>query len=74
MIEVYETGMFGKTMVYVMVDGLKAVEKLFKLRSEAAIYYDMRQKGKKIAYHWFLNPVTVKKMGWQDLIVPLPPE
>ena len=45
-------------MVYVTMDERKLIASLFKLKPEAAIYY---KRGKKIAYHWILNPLTIAK-------------
>lgn len=48
-----------KQMVYVTVDETDTVNRLFRQKEPAAIYYN---KGKKEAYHWILNPVTIAKM------------
>lgn len=71
-IEVYETGIHGKTMVYVEEDGnMKLIDHLFAIKQPTGIYY---RKGKKIGYHWLLHPITVDKLKLGLAVQKLPPE
>lgn len=59
MVEVLETGMEGKIMLYVTPDERKVLRKARSLRKEAAIYFDRKEQ--ILAYHWLFRPSTIKK-------------
>lgn len=71
MIEILETGIPNQLMVYVTVEERKVLERLFRIKQEAAIYY---KQGYKIAYHWLLNPVTVQGLKLGLSVVRIRPE
>lgn len=61
MIEALETEVPGKTMVYVTVDEKNVLDRLFRIKMPSGYYTDSKDKGRPVAYHWLLNPITVKR-------------
>lgn len=69
--EILETGMEGKLMVYVEEAEKKLIDRLFRLKPPTGTYY---RKGAKFAYHWLLHPLTVAKLRLKQPVIKLPPE
>ena len=72
-IEILETGISDKLMVYVEIDGnMDILDRLFRKKPPVAIYYD--NKGIKFAFHWLLHPITVGKLFPGQPVTKMPPE
>lgn len=72
-VEIYETGIHGKTMVYVAVEpkNQPLLKRLSSIKKAIGTYH----KGLKIVgYHWLLHPITVEKLKTGRPVIKLPPE
>ena len=70
LVEVYETGIHGKTMVYVGVEpqNQPLLNKLSTIKKATGTYHE----GLKIVgYHWLLHPITVAKLKLDKQVVKL---
>lgn len=60
MIHLFETGIEGKIGVYVTMDEQVLIDRLERRKDLSAVYY---RRGRPMAKHWLLNPITLARMG-----------
>lgn len=72
MVELLETGMEGKIMLYATPDERKVIRKARSYKGSAAEY--MTKKGQFLAYHWLFRPSTIKKFRLALEVIKLPTE
>jgi len=62
MMEVCESGARQRNMIYVSSDENKILSRLFKLKRPNGFYYDKKNRGKCVGYHWILDSIVIKKL------------